>query len=142
MMRMPREESVAARCEELFGADGSRFLEQPGLELPQPDMALLSDEKTANAMLASITEAFRQGVGGYAQDIFIQGRAWPFAPGAIATPAIVAHGELDTIVPLAHSRHSAKLIPGASLRILPGHGHLSISAELPGLCAELIRSVG
>ena len=142
MMRMPDEQSARVRCEELFGADGSGLLESSGLELPEPDTALLSDEKTANAMLASITEAFRQGVGGYAQDIFVQGRAWPFAPGEITTPTIVAHGEVDTIVPVAHSRHTAELIPGSSLRILAGHGHISISSELPGLCAELVHSIG
>jgi pimeloyl-ACP methyl ester carboxylesterase len=142
MMRMPDEQSVTARCEELFGADGSGLLRSSGLELPEPDTALLSDEKTANAMLASITEAFRQGVGGYAQDVFVQGRAWPFAPGEITMPTIVAHGEFDTIVPVAHSRHTAELIPGSSLRILAGHGHISISSELPGLCAELVHSIG
>ncbi len=92
-------------------------------------------------MLASFNEAFRQGIGGYAQDMFLQGKAWPFAPGAISTPTIVAHGELDTVIPVAHSRHTSELIPGASLRILPGHGHLSISAELPGLCAKLAQSL-
>lgn len=141
MMRMPDEQSISARCEELFGADGSGFLRSPGLELPEPDMALFSDENTAEALLPSYTEAFRQGVGGYAQDIFVQGRAWPFAPSSITAPTVVAHGELDTIIPVAHSRHTAELIPGASLRILPGHGHLTASAELPGLCAELIQSL-
>ena len=141
MMRMPDEQSATARCEELFGADGSGLLEPSGIELPEPDTALFSDEKTANAMLASITEAFRQGIGGYAQDIFVQGRAWPFTPGAITTPAILAHGDLDTIVPVTHSRHTAELIPGSSLRILPGHGHITISSELPGLCAEVIQSL-
>jgi len=141
MMRMPDEQSVAAWCEELFGADGSGLLASSGVELPEPDAALFSDEKMANAMLASITEAFRQGVGGYAQDIFVQGRAWPFAPGAITTPALLAHGELDTIIPVAHSRHTAELIPGSALRMLPGHGHITISSELPGLCAEVIQSL-
>ncbi len=142
IMRMPDEHSATARCEDLFGADGSGFLGSSGPELPEPDMVFFSDEKRAGAMLASFTEAFRQGVGGYAQDMVVQGRAWSFAPSAINTTTIVAHGELDTIIPVAHSRHTAELIPGASLRILPGHGHLTISAELPGLCAELTQSLG
>jgi pimeloyl-ACP methyl ester carboxylesterase len=141
MMRMPDEQSATARCVELFGADGSKLLGSSWIELPKPDMALFSDENMADAMLASITEAFRQGVGGYAQDIFVQGRAWPFAPGSIATPAMLVHGELDTIIPVAHSRHTAGLIPGSSLRILPKHGHISIASELPGLCAQLIQSL-
>jgi pimeloyl-ACP methyl ester carboxylesterase len=141
MMRLADEQSVAALCEELFGVDGSGFLSSSGPELPEPDAVLFSDENTANAILASITEAFRQGVGGYAQDIFVQGRAWPFPPGAITTPVMLAHGDLDTIIPVAHSRHTAELIPGSALRILPGHGHISISSELPGLCAEVIQSL-
>jgi pimeloyl-ACP methyl ester carboxylesterase len=142
MMRSPDEQSATALCQELFGADGSGLLESSGLEIPGPDKALFSDEKTASAMLANINEAFRQGVGGYAQDIFVQGRAWPFDPGAITRPTVVAHGELDTIVPVDQGRHTAELIPGSSLRILPGHGHLTISSELPGLCAEMIQPLG
>ncbi|MGA1842215.1 MAG: alpha/beta fold hydrolase [bacterium] len=141
MMRMPDEQSVLVRCEELYGADGSGLLRLSGIHLPAPDVALLSDKKMANAMFASITEAFRQGIGGYAQDIFVQGKAWPFVPGAITTPTMLVHGKLDTIVPVAHSCHTAELIPESSLQILPGHGHISISLELPNLCAEMIQSL-
>jgi pimeloyl-ACP methyl ester carboxylesterase len=142
MMRMPDEQSVAARCEELFGADGSGYLGESGIELPEPDMALLSDVQMANALLPSFGEAFRQGVVGCAHDIFLQGKPFPFAAGWVGAPAIIAHGELDTIVPVAHSHHTAELIPRSTLRILPGHGHLTIASELPGLCAELIESLG
>lgn len=142
MMRMPDEASAVARCIELYGEDGSGLLESSGRELPEPDAELLADEEMFGALVASITEAFRQGVGGYAQDVFLQGRAWPFEPAAIRAPTLVVHGAQDTIVPVAHSRHTAALIPGASLYLLPRHGHVSISAELPGLCAEVSRSLG
>ncbi|MCG8460638.1 MAG: alpha/beta hydrolase [Holophagales bacterium] len=142
MMRMPDEPSAAARCEELFGKDGGGLLEASEVELPEPDAELSSDQKSADAMLATMTEAFRQGIGGYAQDIFVQGRSWPFDPRAILGPTVLVHGELDTIVPVAHSRHTAEVIPGASLRILPEHGHGSISSELAGLCTEMIQSLG
>lgn len=138
---MPDVQSVKTWCEEMYGPDGSSFLASSGLELAEPDIILLSDEKIANATRASFAEAFRQGVGGYAHDIFLQGWAWPFAPGAITTSTIVAHGELDKIVPVLHSRHTAELIPGSLLRILPRHGHLSICLALPSLCAELIQSL-
>lgn len=141
LMRMGDEQSVAARCEELFGADGSGFYGSSGVELPEPDTALLSDETTGTTHMASFTEAFRQGVGGYAQDIFVQGRSWPFAPGGISTPTLVAHGVLDTIIPVDHSRHTADLIPGSSFRLLPGHGHITVSSELAGLCAEVFQSL-
>jgi pimeloyl-ACP methyl ester carboxylesterase len=139
--RMPDVQSVKAWCEEMYGSDGSRFLSSSGFEPAEPDIVVLSDNKVANATRASFAEAFRQGVGGYAHDIFLQGRAWPFAPGAITTPTMVPHGDLDKVVPVSHSRHTAELIPGAALRVLPGHGHLSICLALPSLCAELIRSL-
>jgi len=50
------------------------------------------------------------------------------------------HGDLDFVVPLAHSRRTAELIPGA-FRVLPGHGHFTILAELPAIAAELLRSL-
>jgi pimeloyl-ACP methyl ester carboxylesterase len=141
MMRMPDEASVAARCEQLFGTDGSGLFASSGIELPEPDAALFADEVTANAIMASLNEAFRQGLTGYAQDLFVQGKPWPFDPGTITAPVILAHGDLDTIIPIDHSRHSAELIPGSKLRILPGQGHIAISSALPGLCAELIQSL-
>ncbi len=137
MMRLPDEQAVAARCAELFGADGSAFFDAPGLEFSAPDQAAMEDEAFMAATMESFGAAFAQGVGGYAQDIFVQGRPWSFDPAAIAAPAIVLHGEADTIVPLAHGRHTASLVPGASLRVLPGHGHISILRELAGACAEL-----
>ena len=37
----------------------------------------------------------------------------------------------DTFVPVAHGRHTAELIPAATLVVLAGHGHLSIIREIP-----------
>jgi pimeloyl-ACP methyl ester carboxylesterase len=57
-------------------------------------------------------------------------------------PVDVVHGELDTLVPIAHSRHTAELVPGSTLRLLPGHGHLTILSELPMTASALMRSAG
>lgn len=133
LMRLPDEQSVAARCIKLFGEDGSRFFEAPGPALSDPDAALFADDEIAIAMGLIMGEAFRQGVIGYAQDAFTQGHPWSFDPGAIRTPMVVVHGELDSIVPAAHSRHTAELVPGSSLQILPEQGHISILAVLPDL---------
>lgn len=93
-------------------------------------------------MTSAIGEAFRQGVTGYAQDIYLEGRGWPFDPSRTSVPIDVVHGGLDTLVPSAHSRHTAQLIPGSAFRALPGHGHLTILSELPMIAAALMRSVG
>jgi hypothetical protein len=41
------------------------------------------------------------------------------------------------VVPIAHSRHTANLVPRATLRTYPQHGHLSILSELPAVAANL-----
>jgi pimeloyl-ACP methyl ester carboxylesterase len=142
LMRVPDEESAITWCVERFGADGSRFLAASGFEIPEPDEQLYVDEEIARLLASARTEAFRQGVAGYAQDIVIQSRPWPFDPSAITAPVYVVHGELDTLLPLAHSRHTAELIPGSILRILPGHGHFTILGELATMASALGRSLG
>jgi pimeloyl-ACP methyl ester carboxylesterase len=52
---------------------------------------------------------------------------------------LVAHGALDDLVPVAHSRHTAELVPGATFREYAGHGHLTILSELPGIASALAR---
>jgi pimeloyl-ACP methyl ester carboxylesterase len=141
LMRLPDEESVVASCVERFGADGSGFSEASDFEFAEPDNVLFADERAGPALTLTVTEAFRQGVAGYAQDVFVQGRPWPFDPHRIVAPFHVVHGELDTLMPVAHSRHTAELIPGSALRLLPGHGHMTTVTELHDMASALARSL-
>ncbi len=136
IMGLPDATAAVTYCEQHFGHDGSRFLEGE-MDLGATDNAFLANDANATALFATMGEAFRQGVVGYAHDIWVQGRAWSFDPSAITCPVIVAHGEDDQLVPVAHSRHTASLIAAAELRILPGVGHLSLIDELPALAAEI-----
>jgi pimeloyl-ACP methyl ester carboxylesterase len=138
LMRLPDERSVVTWCEEQFGEDGSGFMAASGIELPEADLILYEDERIASMLAVARGEAFRQGVGGYAQDVFIQGRPWPFDPARIQAPGIIAQGEGDSLLPVAHARHTAEVVPGARLHVLAGHGHFSILGELPGIAAALL----
>lgn len=138
LMRSGTEAVATAWCEERFGADGSRFTEAGFGALVPADEALLADPHLAGGLATTISEAFRQGVSGYAQDVLLQGRAWPFDPAAIVAPVWVLHGEADTFVPVAHAHHTADVVPGARLVTRPGHGHISILAEIPRLAADLV----
>lgn len=140
LMRLPDERAAIACCAERFGNDGSRFLSAADLEFAESDNALFADVEVGPLLLAAVVEAFRQGVVGYAQDMVVQGRPWPFRPDRIAAPFHVVHGEADVVLPLAHSRHTAELIPGARLHVLPGHGHITTVAELPRLASDLGRA--
>ena len=136
IMALDDEDAAVAYCIERYGADGSRFFDGE-MDLGATDNAWLADPDNSAALFAAMGEAFHQGVTGYAHDITVQGRTWTFDPGSISMPVIVAHGEDDQLVPIAHSRHTASLIPGAELRIIPGRGHLSLIDEFPTLAAEL-----
>jgi len=137
LMRMDDEEAAIAWCVEHFGADGEGFLTGSDFLFPEPDNVLFADEHAGPALASATAEAFRQGVAAYAQDVVVQGRAWPFDPATINVPVHIVHGELDTLVPIAHSRHTSDLIPGSLLRVLPGHGHMTTLSELPAIVAAL-----
>lgn len=139
LMRLPDEAAATAWCEARFGADGSRFLEDSSGELAPADRAALADRAQIDAFVRSLDQAFRQGVGGYAQDVLVQGRPWAFDPAAVVAPTRVLHGAADTIVPVAHGRHTAAVIPGARLSTWPEHGHISLLAELPQLITDVVE---
>jgi pimeloyl-ACP methyl ester carboxylesterase len=142
LMRLPDEAAGIAWCVERYGEDGQGFFTATDFEWSEPDNALLADEQIGPALESVMAEALRQGVTGYAQDIVVQGRPWPFDPQAIAVPVHVVHGTSDALVPLAHSRHTSEVIPGSTMHVLQAHGHLTTVAELPSLASGLARSSG
>jgi pimeloyl-ACP methyl ester carboxylesterase len=135
-MQIGDEDSAQAWCEDRYGADGGRFFDSP-LDLSPRDAALFADEAFMTAIMPTFGEAFRQGVGGFAQDITVQGRAWPFDVANVTCAVRVYHGEQDTLVPVSHGRHTAEMIEGSSLVIFPEHGHLSIITEIPRVSEDL-----
>lgn len=141
LMRLADEAAGVAWCVERYGEDGKGFFTASDFEWAEPDNILFADEQIGPLLMSSMAEALRQSVTGYAQDIIIQGRSWPFDPEAIAVPVHMLHGELDTLVPLAHSRHTSEVIPGSTLRVLQGHAHVTTVTELPTLASALARSL-
>lgn len=141
LMRIGDEAAAVAWCEARYGPDASGFLAGELGELAPADRAALDDEALATALGATMSEAFRQGVGGYSQDLVVQGTAWSFDPSTIVAPFWVVHGEADTLTPVAHARHTAEVIPNATLVIRPGQGHISILAEIPELAVQLVEAL-
>ena len=138
LMRLDDEAAAAAWCEAEWGADGAGFLTSTdGRSTVPADAEMLADPALAEGLMHTVIEAFHQGVGGFAQDVTVQGRPWGFEPATIAVPVKVLHGDADPVVPLAHGRHTAAIVPTATLRVLPGLGHLSMLRLVPGFAAEL-----
>jgi pimeloyl-ACP methyl ester carboxylesterase len=137
IMQIGDEDEALAWCEDRYGTDGARFFDDP-LDLSPPDSALFTDEAFMTAIMPTFGEAFRQGVGGFAQDITVQGQAWPFDVASITCEMRVYHGEQDTLVPVSHGRHTAEMIEGSTLVVFPEHGHISMITEIPHISADLV----
>ncbi|GID32770.1 alpha/beta fold hydrolase [Paractinoplanes brasiliensis] len=56
----------------------------------------------------------------------------------ITAPTLVLHGDQDPIYAVQHGEALAEAIPGASLRLVPGMGHVCFSPGLPEELADLI----
>jgi pimeloyl-ACP methyl ester carboxylesterase len=142
MWAAPDRAAARAIAVEVLGEDGSRMGDQlnPG-RLAPADLAALSAPGVAEQWAAGVPEMFRFGVDGYTDDRCADGRGWDsFAVDEIRCPVLVLHGDADRIVPPDHARHTAAIVPGATLAIVEGHGHLSIAAELLPRLAERLAS--
>jgi pimeloyl-ACP methyl ester carboxylesterase len=94
--------------------------------LPPRDRAALETDGARRSLAASFRESVRQGSAGGAQEIRIYCRPWRFNPGKIETPVYLWHGDLDTIVPCAMTRHLVARIPQCRAAFLPEDGHFSL----------------
>ncbi|PRX17414.1 pimeloyl-ACP methyl ester carboxylesterase [Actinoplanes italicus] len=58
---------------------------------------------------------------------------------SITAPTSIVHGDQDPIYPPGHGEALAAAIPGATLHVVPGMGHVLTSPGLPEEVADLIR---
>jgi pimeloyl-ACP methyl ester carboxylesterase len=58
---------------------------------------------------------------------------------AIRVPALVVHGEKDSLLPLAHGEAVAAAVAGAAFVVLPGGGHTLLTADPADFTAPVIR---
>jgi pimeloyl-ACP methyl ester carboxylesterase len=136
LMRQPDEETAVRWASEHLGADGSGYL---ALDMAASEQAAMADEAFGTEVFATLLEGLKQGVDGFARDIWVQGQPWSFDPSSITAPTRVFRAELDGMVPAAHLEHTASLIPGAELTVWPGVAHVQTVAKVPGVVADLLR---
>ena len=84
-----------------------------------PDFQYLVD-----AAFDDIRVGGRRNMQALCLDVTLFARDWGFALEDIRVPVHLWYGDADIIVPLHHGEHMAKQIPGATLRVRPGEGHL------------------
>lgn len=82
-------------------------------------------------------DAFQQGARGVTEDYRIYGEPWGFDLSEIRVRVTLWNGDADSLVPLRHAELLAAGIPGSTLEVVQGAGHLlsydHIGAELRAL---------
>ncbi len=101
------------------------------------DQEMLADETFRLALARSVTEAFRQGGRGVAQDYTIEARPWGLELHGITVPIDIWHGEDDRLVSADASRILAKATNPTTTHFEPGAGHLMLSTY----AEQILRTV-
>lgn len=94
--------------------------------IPEPDRAVLLNERLRRNLRRSMRNSFRQGSAGLAMDLRLMTLDWEIDFRRLKMPVRLWHGELDTIVPNSHSTKIAGKIPHAEVTLLAGEGHYSL----------------
>ena len=119
--------SIAAATDyavRLFSAIGS-----PGFATPRAEM-------TRRAQASFRRAPSGHGISRQLAAIISDGDRTPLLR-KLAVPTLVMHGSHDLMVPIAHGRELARVIPNARLRTIPGWGH-----DLPdALSADFAESI-
>ena len=139
---LSREEAYQLAVKDM-GEDGSKMLSNDDSNessLSSPDLDYLQKPENIERFIDDAT--FAQGVTGYADDRLADcsSQGWSsFEINNVICPVNIIHGEVDTIVPVAHARHTAEIVNDSDLKIYPNHGHLSISDEINANLSNLIE---
>jgi pimeloyl-ACP methyl ester carboxylesterase len=138
-----RDEAMAIVAEQM-GEDGGKVsIHTGGFPLPDSDKAVFADPVKLAWWLRCMKEMFAQGVAGYTDDRLADGRGWDtFDVAKITCPVAVIHGGSDSLALVANARHTASIVPGATLRIYERHGHISVFEEIVGAVVELLAQSG
>ncbi len=131
--------SAVQHAAEILGSDGSGLLaQQPERPFPPADIAFLSDPANLAGYAEAFAEMFRFGVQGFTDDRLADGVGWgSFDVSLVTCPTVVLHGAADPLVPPSQAEHTARLVPGATLRVMPDLGHMSISTQVVPMLKEL-----
>jgi pimeloyl-ACP methyl ester carboxylesterase len=133
---------------ETFRRDPGAFIDGvfgSGSDAPITDRRILERPEVRAWLVASVMEAFRQGIDGPVHDVYLMDRPWnvmdrPWGldPSAIRAPVCVWHGELDDDDSVETARFLARVIPECRAFFYSGEGHLLIFEREEAILATLL----
>ncbi len=134
-------DGVKKHCDELAAQHAHvQALDLAGWFTGEADNAALSGDY-GEWLAATIRSAYAPGGAGSCDDHIAISGHWGFDLGD-ARGVAVWHGDVDEIVPPAHGRWLSARLPGATLHVLEGEGHISIGLRMAEIVDDLLLRAG
>jgi pimeloyl-ACP methyl ester carboxylesterase len=106
--------------------------------IPEADKAVLYEPENLAVFVQSLSEGFRPGWKGVAQDDVIVRRDWGFELSSIRVPIDIWQGENDVNVLPGDARYLGSILPKARSFFLPGEGHFFVLKRWPEVLSTLV----
>jgi pimeloyl-ACP methyl ester carboxylesterase len=117
------------------------FEKQFGRDLPECDRRALEDPAARASLLEAAVESTRQGSRPLAVEMQLAfSRPWGFEPSSVSVPTHLWYGEDDTLTPPQMGRYLAQQIPGATLTVFPGEGHMAAFTHWDEVVGRLVAA--
>jgi pimeloyl-ACP methyl ester carboxylesterase len=91
---------------------------------PAGDRAVFARPEMKAMFIDDLMHGSRWGLRAPIYDLLLFSHPWGFRLRDIRVPIRFWHGDADHLVPLAHGRRLAELVPNATLSVRPGESHL------------------
>ncbi len=92
--------------------------------LPEGDRAVMSRPEMKEMFIDDLLDASRGGMTAFLHDVVLFTKPWGFHLRDITIPIHFLQGDSDTIVPVEHGEHQARLVPDSTLSIRTTEGHM------------------
>jgi len=130
---------MLARSMQEVQADFQSVLKNMTEGRPDVDKTVLARPEIKEMLRTNLTEAFRQGVAGPAQELALYRGSWPFSPQGESSPIQLWHGRRDTITPPAMAEELASLLPHTLTHWYPKEGHALLFNRPQEILHELLN---
>jgi len=118
--------------------DFPSLLKRMAAERPEVDRSILERPDVKDMLRPNLTEAFRQGVTGAAQELALYRGSWRLALKKVTYPVQIWQGRKDVITPPSMAEELASLLPHTLTRWYPDEGHTLLFARSEEILRQLV----
>ncbi|MFA4931436.1 MAG: alpha/beta hydrolase [Caldisericia bacterium] len=119
-------------------ADFPSLLNRMAAERPDVDKAVLERPDIQDMLRTNLTEVFRQGAVGAAQELALYHGSWRLALKNVTYPVQIWQGRKDVITPPSMAEELASLLPHTLTRWYPDEGHSLLFARSEEILRQLV----